>query len=122
MTADEVKSRAAELGFDLCGIAPVATHKELAFLREWLGRGYAGEMQYLERSADRREDVRAVMPSARSVVCLGTVYNTDRPYSTEIAGSSTALIAPPPGQREKQTAHFVSLCGFIPRRLVSAEP
>ena len=93
VTADDVKARAAELRFDLCGIAPVATHKELGFLREWLGRGYAGEMQYLERTADRREDVRAVMPSAKSVVCLGTVYNTDRPYSTEIADSSTALIA-----------------------------
>ena len=61
MTADEIKARAAELGFALCGIAPAAPHRELGFLREWLGRGYAGEMHYLERSADRREDVRAVM-------------------------------------------------------------
>ena len=93
MTSSDIKARAAELGFDLCGIAPVADHKELAFLREWLARGYAGEMQYLDRSAERRRDVRAVMPSARSVICLGTVYNTDRPYSTEIADPSTALIA-----------------------------
>jgi epoxyqueuosine reductase len=93
VTADEIKARAAELGFALCGIAPAAAHRELGFLREWLGRGYAGEMHYLERSADRREDVRAVMPSARSVICLATVYNTDRPYSTELAGSSQALIA-----------------------------
>ena len=93
MTADEIKARAAELGFALCGIAPAAAHRELGFLREWLGRGYAGEMHYLERSADRREDVRSVLPSARSVICLATVYNTDRPYSTELAGSSQALIA-----------------------------
>jgi len=93
VTADEIKARAAELGFALCGIAPAAAHRELGFLREWLGRGYAGEMHYLERSADRREDVRSVLPSARSVICLATVYNTDRPYSTELAGSSQALIA-----------------------------
>jgi epoxyqueuosine reductase len=93
VTADDIKGHAAELGFALCGIAPAASHKELAFLRDWLGRGYAGEMQYLERSADRREDVRAVMPSAKSVICLATAYNTDRPYSTERADSSTALIA-----------------------------
>jgi epoxyqueuosine reductase len=93
VTSSDIKARAAELGFDLCGIAPVADFKELAFLREWLARGYAGEMQYLDRSAERRGDVRAVMPSARSVICLGTVYNTDRPYSTEIADPSTALIA-----------------------------
>ena len=34
-------------------------------------RGYAGEMHYLHRSAERRADVRAVMPSARSVIALG---------------------------------------------------
>ena len=93
MTGAEIKARAAELGFDLCGIAPVADHKELAFLPERLARGYAGEMGYLARSAGRRVDVRAVMPSARSVICLATVYNTDRPYSTEIADRSAALIA-----------------------------
>ena len=86
MTADEIKARAAELGFALCGVAPAASHKELTFLREWLGRGYAGEMQYLERSADRRQDVRAVMPSAKSIICLATLYNTDRPYTTELTG------------------------------------
>jgi epoxyqueuosine reductase len=83
VTSEAVKRRAAELGFDLCGIAAAASHSELAAFREWLDRGYAGEMHYLHRSADRRADVRAVMPSARSVIVLGTVYNTDRPYSTE---------------------------------------
>ena len=82
MTSDDIKRRAAGLGCDLCGVAPVGDHPELAFLREWLARGYAGEMGYLERSADRRSDVRAVMPAARSVICLGTVYHTDRPPST----------------------------------------
>jgi epoxyqueuosine reductase len=93
VTSDDVKRRAAELGFDLCGIAPATAHRELAYLRDWLARGYAGEMHYLHRTAERRGDVRAVMPSARSVICLATAYNTDRPYSTEIAGTSTALIA-----------------------------
>ena len=93
MTSEEIKARAAELGFDLCGIAPAGAFKELAFLPEWLSRGYAGEMGYLHRSAERRADVRAVMPSARSVIALATVYNTDRPYSTEIADPAAALIA-----------------------------
>ena len=93
MTSTEIKARAAALGFDLCGIAPAEPFKELAALRGWLDRGYAGEMAYLERSAARRADVRAVLPSARSVICLGTVYNTDRPYSTEVADPGAAMIA-----------------------------
>jgi epoxyqueuosine reductase len=89
----EIKAQAAELGFDLCGIAPAGDFKELRFLPDWLARGYAGDMQYLHRSAGRRADVREVMPSARSVIALATVYNTERPYSTEIADPSAALIA-----------------------------
>ena len=93
MTSAEIKARAAELGFDLCGIAPAGDFKELRFLPDWLARGYAGDMQYLHRSAGRRADVREVLPSARSVIALATVYNTDRTYSTEIADPSAALIA-----------------------------
>ena len=93
MTSAEIKARAAELGFDVCGIAPVKAFKELAFLDRWIDAGYAGEMHYLARSADRRADVRAVLPSARSVICLGTVYNTDRPYSTEILDPGAAMLA-----------------------------
>jgi epoxyqueuosine reductase len=93
MTSYEVKAEARAIGFDLCGVAPAAAPPELAFFREWLDRGYAGQMRYLGRTADRRADVRRVLPSARSVVMLGTVYNTDRPYSTERADAGAASIA-----------------------------
>lgn len=81
LTAATIKARALELGFDLCGIAPVDAFPELRYFQEWLDRGYAGEMHYLARSAERRADVRAVLPSARAVIVTATAYNTDRPYS-----------------------------------------
>lgn len=84
LSASDLKEAARALGFDLCGVAPADSFPELRFLGEWLERGYAGEMAYLQRSAARRADVRAVMPGARSVIVLGTLYNTDRPYSTEV--------------------------------------
>lgn len=93
ISSDQVKAHAAAVGFDLCGIAPAAGFPELHYLREWLSRGYHGGMQYLARNADRRADVREVLPGARSVVMLGTVYNTDRPYSTEREDPGTAGIA-----------------------------
>ncbi len=89
----DVKREAAAVGFDLCGVAPVASHPELAFLREWLDRGYAAEMAYLHRSAGRRADVRAVVPAARSVVSLGTIYNVDRPYSADHPDPARAAVA-----------------------------
>jgi epoxyqueuosine reductase len=93
LTADDVKALAGEVGFDLCGIAPAESFPELGFLDEWLDRGYAGEMRYLARTARRRADVRQVVPSARSVISLGTLYNTDRPYSTEVNDPDAALIS-----------------------------
>jgi len=85
MTSSSIKSRARSLGFDLCGIARAESYPELTYLQEWLSRGYAGEMSWMARSADRRADVRQVVPGARSVIVTGTVYNTDRPYSAEQA-------------------------------------
>ena len=93
MFAADLKSKARELGFDLCGIAPAGDLPELKFFPQWLERGYAGEMAYLARSADRRADVRQVLPSARSVIVTGTMYNVDRPYSTECGDPSRAQIA-----------------------------
>ena len=93
LTSHAIKAKAHELGFDLCGVAPAQAFPELAAFRGWLERGYAGEMDYLARTAHRRADVRAVMPSTQSVVVLGTIYNTDRPYSTEVGDPTKALIS-----------------------------
>jgi epoxyqueuosine reductase len=81
--SSSIKAKARDLGFDLCGIAPAERFPELAFFREWLDRGYAGEMAYLPRSAERRADVREVVPGARSVIVAATLYNTVAPYEDE---------------------------------------
>jgi epoxyqueuosine reductase len=83
LNSEQIKAQARAIGFDLCGIAPAGAFPELAFFREWLDRGYAGDMAYLPRSARKRADVRTVVPSAQSVIMTGTVYNTSNPYSTE---------------------------------------
>ncbi|MCC7417326.1 MAG: tRNA epoxyqueuosine(34) reductase QueG [Acidobacteria bacterium] len=93
MNSAGIKQKAAELGFDACGIAPAEAHAELAFFERWLAQGYAGEMAYLARSADRRADVRRVMPSARAVIVTATCYNTDRPYSIECADPERAHVS-----------------------------
>ena len=90
LTASAIKARARDLGFDLCGIAPAADIDELRFLDTWIARRYYGTMTWLPRTARVRRDVRQIIPSARSVVVTGTLYNTDRPYST---GDSTAATA-----------------------------
>ena len=93
LTAGTVKQLARDAGFDLCGISPVDDFPELDRLHDWLDRGFAGDMHYLQRTADKRRDVRSVLPSVRSVVVLGTVYNADRPYSNQASDPRRAAIA-----------------------------
>ncbi|MCX6551375.1 MAG: tRNA epoxyqueuosine(34) reductase QueG [Acidobacteria bacterium] len=93
ITAADVKQRALALGFDLCGIAPALDFSELAFLPQWLRRGYGGRMTYLNRTAKRRADVRRWLPSAQSVIVVACVYNTDAPYSIEVIERERAQIA-----------------------------
>ncbi len=71
---------ARAIGFDLCGVARAENHDEPGRLPEWLARGYAGEMRYLQDA--RRHSISSVMPGARSVIVCAINYNTPLPYST----------------------------------------
>ncbi len=81
--AARVKEMALAAGFDLAGIAPSAPSPELGFFSRWVAKGYAGDMRYLSEQVERRSDVRAAFPWARSVIALGLQYDTPGPYSTE---------------------------------------
>jgi epoxyqueuosine reductase len=81
--AAAVKQKALEIGFDLVGIAPLGVWEDLKFSRQWVERGYGGEMRYLRNP--KRDDPRSLLPSAKSVICVGLVYNTAYPYSTQAA-------------------------------------
>jgi epoxyqueuosine reductase len=81
MTTTAIKAKAEQIGFDLCGVSRASRHPKLARLQAWIDAGSAGDMAYLLESLDERLDVTAVLPTARSVVSLGVVYNTRQPYS-----------------------------------------
>jgi epoxyqueuosine reductase len=89
----DLKAKAVELGFDACGIAPPAGLPELEFFPQWLARGYAGDMTFLERTAHDRADARGAMRSTQSVIVTATLYNTERPFSIESDDSSRAHVA-----------------------------
>jgi epoxyqueuosine reductase len=92
LSSAAIKQHAAELGFDVCGIAPVAPFPELGFLSEWIARGYAGEMDYMEKSAQVRADIRNFLPTAKSVIVMGTVYNTEQGSGIRDQGSGADAV------------------------------
>jgi epoxyqueuosine reductase len=88
--ARRAKEIARALGFDLAGIAPADPPPHADSLREWLARGFAGEMGYLARRVEERSDPRRVLEGARSVVALAFAYD---PGSGGAAEGPAARIA-----------------------------
>jgi len=77
MTSASVKRIARECGFELAGIAGSNPAADFGRYQQWLEHGFAGEMRYLtDHRADIRRDPRQLLPSARSVICVGKLYNT----------------------------------------------
>ncbi len=89
-----VKSLALAVGFDLAGICEARATPESRRLRDWISRGYAGSMDYLERSADVREDPSLIFEGARSLIAVGLVYDPGRDGGCEeSAGAGRGEIA-----------------------------
>jgi len=92
--ARQVKALALECGFELAGIAAATSVPESGYYREWVARGFAGEMRYLtDHRAAMREDPRTLLASARSILCVGKLYNGPQPYSTQFASEDLAWIS-----------------------------
>jgi len=72
---NEIKLKARQLGFDKVGVAPADALTEAGEqLREWLARGFHGQMSYMARDPQRRADPRLLLPSAKSVVSVALNY------------------------------------------------
>jgi len=79
MDAALIKTRARELGLDVCGITSADPARHAAFFQQWSAEGKAGEMQWLTREPERRADPRAVLPGARSIIVAGLNYWQPQP-------------------------------------------
>jgi epoxyqueuosine reductase len=92
-----VTQAAFNAGFDVVGIAGVSEAPELDYFPEWIARGHAGEMKYMEQRDEagvlKRTSLRRVAPWAQSVIVCAINYNTDQPYSTQISDSKHGWIS-----------------------------
>jgi epoxyqueuosine reductase len=74
-----IKSRAHDLGLDVCGITGAEPARRADFYRQWTAAGKAGEMAWLAREPDRRADPAKVLPGARSIIVAGLNYWQPQP-------------------------------------------
>ncbi len=68
--ARAAKEIALAHGFDLAAVAPPEVGGAYDRSREWIGRGYAGEMGYLSRNGEKRSDLRRVWPDTRAALVV----------------------------------------------------
>ncbi|MEP7351776.1 MAG: tRNA epoxyqueuosine(34) reductase QueG [Acidobacteriota bacterium] len=91
MLAEMVRSVGNSCGFEMVGIAPVEP-PDYDRYQQWVADGMAADMHYLtDHRADLRRDVRSLLPEARSVICVGKLYNApppDRVVNPDLANIS----------------------------------
>jgi len=95
MTAAQIKRLARECGFELAGIAtaePLPDDSRRYI--DWVDRGMAGAMGYLtDRRAHVRTDPKLLLATARSIICVGKLYNGPQPRSTELEEAGRGWIS-----------------------------
>ena len=73
-----IKSLAAEVGFNLCGIAHATRFEqnEQAYNR-WLEHGYDSSLEYMRRNCDKRFDVGQLVEGGKSVIVCAVSYKSE---------------------------------------------
>jgi epoxyqueuosine reductase len=79
---ERLKAQARMLGCDLVGIARAGPADGFDRLRDWLARGFAGEMDYMRRHEQARRHPASILPEVRSVILVGVSH---RPVEDEAA-------------------------------------
>jgi epoxyqueuosine reductase len=83
--AGQIKERAVEIGFQKVGIVPaVPLDAEGDRLKEWLERGFHGEMTWMEREPDKRTNPQVLFPGAKSIIVGVINYYTPHLHPEKI--------------------------------------
>jgi epoxyqueuosine reductase len=74
-----IKAQAYGLGFDLAGITTLGPAETAAAFDSWIANGYAGEMAYLPRNAEKRRDSRLPFQGATTAIVVAMNYGGAEP-------------------------------------------
>ena len=74
-----IRQRAGELGFDPVGITSLGPARTYDAFLAWIERGYAGEMAYMARGAEKRRDTRLPFEGVKSAVVVALNYGGKQP-------------------------------------------
>jgi epoxyqueuosine reductase len=90
----DLKAQAERLGFDACAITLPDARSEAQRLKEWLGKGYQGEMEYLANHFEKRIDPSQLVEGTQRIILLRMNYLPEDTRITDILrDKSRAYIA-----------------------------
>ena len=75
----QIKEKALETGFDLCGIAPAGPAIHAEAFSGWLAKDFQAGMDWMARDPARRSSAGALLDGAQSVIVLGLSYALPEP-------------------------------------------
>ena len=80
----DIKNKAADLGFFHCGFSKAEfLNEEAPRLEHWLQKNYHGSMSYMENHFDKRLDPRLLVDDAKSVISLLLNYYPSEEQNTD---------------------------------------
>ena len=83
---NKIKQYALSLGFDACGVCRAESSGEEENLREWIRLNYQGDMSYLERNIEKRDNPRLLVPGAKSIVSVALNYYPNKKRDPQLPG------------------------------------
>jgi epoxyqueuosine reductase len=124
LTSDFVKQTALDCGFDVAGIASAEPAGDYARYQEWLAAGMAGEMAYLtDHRGEIRADPRTLLPDAKTILCVGKIYDSPYPRSLDAHEPGRAWISRYAWGRDYHDSMRESLTEVVERlRLAAGVP
>jgi len=126
MNVDELREAIAEkakaVGFDKVGFAPARLPESDGPLKEWLERGYHGEMAWMGRAAERRTDASRSLDGALTLVCCGLNYYQGAPIEAPAGHGVLSSYAQGEdyhrvlGEKLTEVAAFIEARASVPTR------
>tara|TARA_Y100001934_G_C12386251_1_gene796028 strand:+ start:14634 stop:15665 length:1032 start_codon:yes stop_codon:yes gene_type:complete len=75
---ESIRQKAVDLGFDACRFTSAQRPDHSSEFENWLKEERHGELGWLERNAHKRTNPQQVVPGAKSIICLASVYSGDK--------------------------------------------
>jgi epoxyqueuosine reductase len=114
---EAIRSEALARGFDAVGFAAAQLAENArADLREFLTRGYHGDMGWLAAHPERRGDPQTLWPEARTVVVLGMNYGPEEEHNIDSKNGVISVYARGRDYHETIKKRLKSLARWIVER------